>query len=590
MTKLLALYYEALNGFRWKSFRIIILSGTSGILEGVALTALMPLLNQNLASYGTSSIELFGKAYQIHDQQFSVFRIITVFCFLGVLSSWLKFMMESQLLRLRVSLERTYNERLSEAVIKANWTTFLTVRFGDISKGINIESRNLASGAVAVISMLGLMITALIFFIIGYGVSRNMTLMTLCFGALMWIVFRHVSASYGKDSARLSSVSSQINYDIQQLLGNLKFLRSTGLRAYVLAKMSASFQKYEKVFLSLSIYNHVMRFAFEIAGLVFVSGFIAFSASQAPAAMGRLLVFLVIFYRLAPRLAAIQDQYGNALNQQGWYHSWHKLFQNISEHPDNRAMQTTSVLPRFLEVIEARDISFGYSGKPVLKNINWTLRKGQCLAIVGESGSGKTTMIDLLTELLNPDEGQLLLDGTPFTQLNSQAWQQRIGLVMQNSPMFHASVIENIAWGDPNPNLEVIEEAARMAHAWDFISRLPEKFGTVLGDKGATFSVGECQRIALARALYRNPWLLILDEATNALDAESETIILETLEQLKSHVTLFMVAHRLNTVKFADEIIVLDQGEIVERGTYSELMARPAGRFHRLASLQGLLK
>jgi ABC-type multidrug transport system fused ATPase/permease subunit len=588
VTGIFKLYYEALQGFRWKAFNLIILSALSGLLEGAALTTLMPLLNQHLKSLSASSFELFGKAYEIRDQYFLVFGIIALFCFLGLLSACAKLLMEWKALQLRVALERLYNERLVHAVLSANWTTFLSIRFGDIAKGINMESRHISYGAAAVISMCGLCATALIFLILGYALSPNMTVLTFGFGGLMWVVYRLIFPRFKNHPEVLSSISSEVNHEIQQLLGNLKFMRSTGLSNYILTRMSSTFRNYENVFVFSFICNPILRFVFEICGVVFVSVIIAASVWGAPASLGRVLIFLAVFYRLAPRISLIQEQYGVAINYQGWCHSWNKMYELLSEKPDSRVDRKQSQVPHFDTSIEARDIGFKYAGRPVLKSINWILSKGKCIAFVGESGSGKTTMTDLVTGIIETTEGQLLIDGVSSNDLDLQAWQSRIGLVMSNSPMFHATVFENIVWGDSNPDLLKAEEAAKSAHAWEFIMRLPEGFKASVGDKGAQFSTGECQRIALARALYRNPWLLVLDEATNALDAESESIIHETLLQLKGRMTIFMVAHRLQSAQLADEILVLDQGEIIERGTYQELLHRPDGRFRKLAQLQGL--
>jgi len=212
------------------------------------------------------------------------------------------------------------------------------------------------------------------------------------------------------------------------------------------------------------------------------------------------------------------------------------------------------------------------------------------VALVGESGSGKSTLIDLFTGLLNPSKGHILLDGVPLDELNLDQWRRKIGLVIQESPIFHTTVLENIAWEYEDPDPESAKRCAQLAHAWKFIETLPEGLNTVMGEKGGRFSVGQKQRIALARALYRNPSLLILDEATSALDGGSEKIIQESLENLKGKFAIFMVAHRLKTVQMADKIIVIGEGKILEQGTWSELINKPSGTFRRMAQLQGLVK
>lgn len=584
----LRVYHEALKGFRGKAAVLIFALAMSGLLEGAALTALMPLLNEHLKSLNVSSFELFKHAYQIRNPNVLIFGIVGIFCVLGLLSAVAKLVVEWQTLRLRVALERDYNNRLVDAIAHVSWTAFSSVRFGDVVNALTMESRNIASGAAAVITMLGLILIAFFFLVLGYALSPHMTLLTFGFGVLMWVVSRIVSVYVTNSSDRLSAGAGKVADETQQLLGNLKFMRSTGLSASIVRRMSAAFQAYEAIFFSSHVHNPIMRFIFEIVGIVFVSAIIAVSAWTAPGSLGRILIFLAVFYRLAPRVANIQEQYGIASNYRSWYEGWRKLHAFMAQHADAPSISRDLTIPAAFQSVSVQRIRVDYDRRAVLNGVEWSLTRGRCLAFVGESGSGKTTMVDLVTGVLKPTDGQLQLNDTPFARLDLHAWQARIGLVMQNAPIFHATIFENIAWGDPAPNAEEAEKVARLAHAWEFIEKLPKGLDTLMGDKGAQFSVGECQRVALARALYREPWLLILDEATSALDAKSETIINDTLRQLKGSTTLLMVVHRLQAAQWADEILVFDQGTIVERGTYETLMRRPDGVFHRLAQLQGL--
>jgi subfamily B ATP-binding cassette protein MsbA len=217
----------------------------------------------------------------------------------------------------------------------------------------------------------------------------------------------------------------------------------------------------------------------------------------------------------------------------------------------------------------------------VLQDISFSLPKGAVVALVGPSGGGKTTLADLLPRLHDPVRGRILLDGVPLTQLGRSSLRAMIGVVGQEALLLNDTVRANIAYGRPAASAEAIEAAARAANAHGFISRLPEGYDTLVGERGARLSGGQRQRIAIARALLKDPPLLILDEATSALDTESERLVHEAIDRLMQARTVLVIAHRLSTVRHADLILVLEQGQIVERGSHAELLAR-RGRYHDL--------
>jgi ABC-type multidrug transport system fused ATPase/permease subunit len=194
----------------------------------------------------------------------------------------------------------------------------------------------------------------------------------------------------------------------------------------------------------------------------------------------------------------------------------------------------------------------------------------------------------MVTGLLEPSLGKVFIDGIPLTRVDLETWRLRIGLVLQGSPLFYGSILKNIAWGDPHPDLDNAVACAKMANAWEFIERLPDGIKTEVEEKGGRFSGGQRQRIALARALYRNPWMLILDEPTSELDAESEDRIFNALQAIKSRYAILITSHRLKMARLADEILVLEHGRILERGSWEALAANSAGLFRRLARQQAM--
>jgi len=231
-------------------------------------------------------------------------------------------------------------------------------------------------------------------------------------------------------------------------------------------------------------------------------------------------------------------------------------------------------------------VSFGYTPEqPVLRNISLEVKPGQRVAIVGQSGAGKSTLAGLVLRFYDPSAGRVLIDGNDARDVRLDDLRRQVSLVLQESFLFPTSIAENIAYGRPSATRREIEAAARAAHAHEFIEKLPEGYDTLIGEHGSTLSGGERQRLSIARAILKDAPILILDEPTSALDSETECAILEALEGLMAGRTTVIIAHRLSTVRQADQILVLRSGQIVESGSHDQLLAEN-GAYARLHGLQ----
>lgn len=239
----------------------------------------------------------------------------------------------------------------------------------------------------------------------------------------------------------------------------------------------------------------------------------------------------------------------------------------------------------FKEKIEYKNVSFRYDRENVLDNINLEVKKGKMIALVGQSGSGKSTMVDLLPRFFDTTEGQIFLDGKPITDYKLKEYRSLFGIVNQEPILFNDTFFNNIAFGEYQAKKEDVVRAAKIANAYDFIMTYPNNFYTSVGERGNKISGGQRQRISIARAVFRNPPILILDEATSSLDSESEKLVQEALDKLMKNRTSIVIAHRLSTIFNADEIIVIHEGRIVERGKHNELLAND-GYYKKLYDLQ----
>jgi ABC-type multidrug transport system fused ATPase/permease subunit len=299
---------------------------------------------------------------------------------------------------------------------------------------------------------------------------------------------------------------------------------------------------------------------------------------------GELVMFsgyVAQFYAPVQSLANTANLYSNTAA------SAERIYEVLDTQPDIQSHDEARALPEMDGKIELQNVSFGYdSGEPALENINLTVEPGQMIGLVGPSGSGKSTLVQLISRFYDVKGGQVKIDGHDVRDLDLKDLRSHISVVPQDPYLFHGTVHENIAYGRPDAPFEQVLAAARAANAHEFIMKMTDAYDTHVGERGTKLSGGQRQRIAIARAILDDPKILILDEATSAVDTESEVLIQGALENLLAGRTTLAIAHRLSTVKNADKLVVLEDGKIVEEGTHASLMEEEDGLYRRLVDMQ----
>ncbi len=395
----------------------------------------------------------------------------------------------------------------------------------------------------------------------------------------------------GKMLRKLSRRSQETMADLNSLLYETilgtRIIKAFNMEDYEISKFNRVNNDFYKITMKsikrMLLLNPMTEFLGCLAGIaVFILGGKEVIAGKLSfGVFGLFLASLLSLIRPFKKLSQV-----HSLNQQAVAASL-RIYEVLDAAVTVKERPSAAILGGLNNEIVFKDIWFSYANHVVLKGINLVVKKGQILAVVGSSGAGKTTLLDLIPRFYDPQKGEIDIDGVDIKNMALKSLRQQIGIVTQETILFNDTIKANIAYGRMEASMQEIEQAAKQAHAQEFISRLPLGYNTVIGDRGTKLSGGERQRIAIARALLKNPTILILDEATSQLDSESERLVQEALDALMKGRTVFVIAHRLSTVRNAHKIIVIDSGKIFEQGSHSELISKN-GLYKKLYLMQEL--
>lgn len=433
-------------------------------------------------------------------------------------------------------------------------------------------------------------LTIIILFSLMLLISTKLTLYILVLLPISALIIALIGKNLKNASIATKHTLGQLISLIEETFGSLKVIKAFSANLYMNKKFETINQSYYKQ--SVKVYRktdlsspltEVIVTAILML-ILFLGGKMVFNGELTGALF---LAYFALASQLIPPFKQISLSYNNIQKGIASEERIDKiLLADNLIYEVNDALQ----LPKFSSSIEFKNISFSYKkdGAVVLKNINLVICKGKTIALVGQSGSGKSTLADMLPRFYEADLGELLIDGHNIKNLKLDDLRKHIGVVTQESILFNDTVSNNIAFGLKDITKNQIIEAAKIANAHHFITQLPDGYDTTIGDRGSKLSGGQKQRLSIARAILKNPEILILDEATSALDTESEKLVQEALTNLMKNRTSLVIAHRLSTIANADEIIVMHQGEIIERGTHLELMAIN-GSYKKLCEMQSFV-
>ena len=439
-----------------------------------------------------------------------------------------------------------------------------------------LVTRSLQSGATIIVSIVALV-----------SLSWKLTLVSLVLAPLLIGALQPILKKLRKRHRRLSNEYGEMTSIVQEAVSGIRLVKATGAEPHEAMRFTDASGRYARAMTRVAALGVLSQPLTEVAGTAIAVLVLWIGARQVLVDQtmngADLITFLVIVLRMLQPLKQISQVPATAQSSMA---SAERLFEVLDETTEANADRGTRDVTTLSDGVQFEQVSFTYGDEPVLTDVTFDAPKGEIVALVGASGAGKSTLVDLVPRFNAPTTGRILLDGIDLQDIRLTSLRHLTGIVSQDTVLFNDTVRVNIAFGAPGVYTQTqIEAAARAANAHQFITELPQRYDTVLGERGTRLSGGQRQRIAIARALLSDPPILILDEATSALDTESERLVQEAIDRLLAGRTVFVIAHRLSTVEHAQQILVLDRGRIIERGTHHALLAR-RGAYHRLYTMQ----
>ncbi len=564
-------------------------------MEGIGIALLVPLLavldtglgdaDSSVPGALRAMLEFLGLSGSLHGILAligGVFLIKAIIVFTNsAYSGWV----QAQLLR-------ELKAKMFDAYSRMSYQYYSSRDTGHFINVINGQVGSLYGTFKIYIGFLSVAIRAVIYLSIALWLAWQFAVMAIVIGGLVVLCFQRLNVYVRQLSIKVARETSHLNKLLVQALQSFKYLVSTQQIDPLRSGVVASIRRMTGYRLRSAIWASVTSSITEPLTIFLLIGIIIVQISVLGQPLAPILVAIFLFNRALSAILGLQKGWQTIMSNIGSVEMVEEEFEALERHREPNG--TVAVGPLAREV-RFEGVSFSYEPEKgdVLRDVDLTIPARTTVAFVGESGAGKSTLVDMLTLLLKPRSGEVYIDGVPGSEIEVTSWRRQIGYVSQETVVFDDTIAGNIALQpidrktDPDA-WERVLVAARRAHISRFVERLPQKYDTVVGDRGIRLSGGQRQRLFIARELFKEPNLLILDEATSALDSESEGIIQRSIDGLKGSMTVVMIAHRLSTIRNVDFVYVLDGGKVVEQGPYEALMGREASRFREMIELQRL--
>ncbi|QFG52126.1 ABC transporter ATP-binding protein [Chryseobacterium sp.] len=541
-----------------------------------------------LATYGKDSFNYFIQQMEA-DRGPEYVLLVTCIMFISMflLRNVFSYFSEFYLTYSRTGVSRDFRSQLHSKILELPVAFFSDTRKGDVFARITsdvgeIEGNILNSLIDIIRSPIVIILT------MGYLLYSNfeLTVFTLIVFPVMGTLISIIGKSLKKDTGEAQNELGKLYSYVDETLVGLKVIKIFNASDQIRTRFDNTLNTIRHLSLRLFKKKALASPVSELLGATTIGMIVYFGGKLALQGNGlsgaEFIVYISLFYTILDPLKRLSNSISNF--QKGEV-SAKRVFEILDADYQLKEISNAVEINEFKDKIEFRNISFAYEDRKVLENFSLVIPKGQSVALVGQSGSGKSTIANLITRFYDVQSGEILIDGINIKNLKLSSYRQLFGLVTQDNILFNDSISNNIALGNLSAGKDRVESAARIANAHDFIAELPMGYETGIGEAGGKLSGGQKQRLSIARAVLKNPPIMILDEATSALDTESERFVQDALERMMQNRTSLVIAHRLSTIQKADTIVVMERGKIVEQGNHNDLYEKD-GVYRKLVDLQ----
>ena len=562
-----------------------------GLSEGVGLIMLIPFL-QLLGfdrSEPSDQISLLVQGlFQMTGLPLSLPAILCVYVsILGVHALASRYL-EGLNAKLIQGYTQFMQDRLYTAFARVEWLCFTQTSVTDVIRAVTSDLIRAGFATRRLLELLAVVILTIIYLGVAMSVSWVMTVFALACGTIIFLILQPYIRQARSVGEEFQTLLEDMYWVASEHLGGMKIAKSYSLSSehaqkfgIVTGQVAAKAIRFVQVDADTKMYH-------QMATIAALSAFFYLAAKLITIPLTSLLFMVFVFARLSPKVSSIQHHMQHIINSLPAYRAASLMLSRFEVAAESPCPSLVRPL-QLKSAIRFSRVSFSYHGSMenlALRQVDLVIPAHKTIGLVGPSGSGKTTLADLILGLLRPLEGTIFIDEKPLESELVHHWRSSIGYVPQETFLFHDTIRSNLLWARRDAAQRDLWTALELAAAADFVSALPRGLDTVLGDRGIRLSGGERQRLALARALLRRPALLLLDEATNSLDTETEQRIQDAIEGLHGEMTIVIISHRLSTIRRADHIVVLDRGQVVEAGAWKWLAQKKDGRFRELLEQQ----
>jgi len=586
------IFPRAYKGYAVRILLLSLLGFGTGILEGIGVNALIPLFN----FFDQSSRQPTDFISRMMENFFAFlhvpFTLPTILLFMVVIF-FLRFVgvvIYAYLIAIiYTGYEVKLKKRLFKTTLQADWPYLIKQKLGRLETLIKIDSSQSAGMLNSISTLLITLATLVAYVLVAINISKSVTLAALVFGIVVLLLLKPFFSSARTLSQRISRINADVAHQVNESLVGIKTLKALGAEKPLISINDRSFESFRRFQIRLNVIGKISIESIPPLGTIFIALVVAFAFYKTSYNLGALAALVYLIQNIFTYTQNVQGTLYNISSALPYVENATAYLDEAEGAKESSSAQADEGGEPFSfdSELSFNKVSFAYTDREeALHPLSFSIKKGEMAGFIGPSGAGKTTLFDLLLRLLRPVAGEITIDGKDIYSISIADWRKSISYVSQDVFLLNDTVFNNLRFFDESVTRADAEQASKLAHIYDFIETLPQKFDTVVGERGALLSAGQRQRIALARALARKPKILLLDEATSALDNESEQHIQKAIDALKGGMTILVIAHRISTVLDADKLFVVDKGEIVESGDPNELLKDKDSYFYKVSNLR----